>query len=38
VNRGPVWLGERKGNLRGGEIYVKAEEEKDEKGRNRWQM
>jgi len=38
VNEGPASLGGRRGNRKGGGIYVKGEGEKDERGRNRWQV
>ena len=39
LNKGPAWLGVRKGNQRGGGgIYVEGEGERGEKGRDRWQI
>jgi len=38
VNEGPASLGGRRGIRKGGEIYVEGEGEKDESGRDRWQV
>ena len=38
MNEGPASLGRRRGNRKGGGIYVEREGEKDERGRNRWQV
>jgi len=38
VNEGPASLGGKRGNLKGEGIYVEGEGEKDERGRNRWQV
>ena len=38
MNVGSASLGGRRGNRKGGGIYVEGEGEKDERGRNRWQV
>jgi len=35
MNEGPASLGGRRGNRKGGEIYVEGEGEKDERDKNR---
>jgi len=38
VNEGPASLGGRRGNRKGGGIYVEGNGEKDERNKNRWQV
>ena len=38
MNEGPASLGWRRGNRKGGGIYVEGEGEKDARGRSRWQV
>ena len=38
MNEGTASLGGRRGNPKGRGIYVEGEGEKDDRGRNRWQV
>jgi len=38
MNEGAASLGRRRGSRKAGVIYVEGEGEKDERGRNRWQV
>jgi len=38
VNEVPALFGGKRGNQKGGGIYVEGEGKKDERGRNRWKI